>query len=65
VKVRRLLVAAVDVYYVSRMLGHASIQESVDHYDRWLPANRPGVLDALDSEPPVTAASTGRSVTNP
>lgn len=54
-----LLVAGVDVYYVSRMLGHASIQETVDTYGRWLPANRPGVLDVLDSAPAVTDASTG------
>ena len=53
-----LLVAGVDVYYVSRMLGHASIQETVDTYGRWLPANRPGALDVLDS-PSVTPVSTG------
>jgi len=50
-----LLVAGVDVYYVSRMLGHASIQETVDTYGRWLPANRPGVLDVLDTEERSTA----------
>ncbi len=43
-----LLVAGTDVYYVCRMLGHASIQETVDTYGRWLPANRPGALDVLD-----------------
>jgi len=37
-----------DVYYVCRMLGHASIQETVDTYARWLPANRRGELDSLD-----------------
>jgi len=37
-----------DVYYICRMLGHASIQETVDTYARWLPANRPGALDSLD-----------------
>lgn len=37
-----------DVYYVCRMLGHASIQETVDTYARWLPANRHGELDSLD-----------------
>jgi integrase len=53
-------VAGVDVYYVSRMLGHASIQETVDTYGRWLPANRPGTLDVLDSVPAINdAASTG------
>ena len=31
------------------MLGHASIQETVDTYGRWLPANRRGVLDVLDA----------------
>jgi integrase len=44
-----LLVAGTDVYYVSRMLGHASIQETVDTYGRWLPANRTGALDVLDT----------------
>jgi len=37
-----------DVYYICRMLGHASIQETVDTYARWLPANRSGALDSLD-----------------
>jgi integrase len=58
-----LLVAGVDVYYVSRMLGHASIQETVDTYGRWLPANRVGALDALDPVP-VAADINRRSVTN-
>jgi hypothetical protein len=38
---------------VSRMLGHASIQVTVDTYGRWLPANRRGALDVLDT-PAVT-----------
>src|SRR5262245_1516473 len=42
-----------DVYYVSRMLGHASIHETVDTYGRWLPAHRKGTLDVLD--PPASA----------
>jgi integrase len=54
-----LLQAGTDVYYVSRMLGHASIKETVDTYGRWLPANRKGALDVLD--PP--AVTTDR-VTN-
>jgi integrase len=54
-----LLVAGVDLYYVSRMLGHASIQETVDTYGRWLPANRPGVLDVLDSTASVTSTGPG------
>jgi len=44
-----LLIAGTDVYYVCRMLGHASIQETVDTYGRWLPANRKGALDVLDT----------------
>jgi integrase len=48
-----LLVAGVDVYYVSRMLGHSTIAETVDTYGRWLPANRKGTLDVLDA-PAVT-----------
>jgi integrase len=40
--------ASADVYYLSRMLGHATIGETVDTYGRWLPANRKGALDVLD-----------------
>ena len=40
-----LLVAGVDVYYVSRMPGHASIRETAATYCHWLPANRRGALD--------------------
>jgi hypothetical protein len=36
------------------MLGHASIQETVDTYGRWLPANRKGALDVLDDAPAAT-----------
>jgi integrase len=43
-----LLIEGTDVYYVCRMLGHASISETVDTYARWLPANRKGTLDVLD-----------------
>ena len=46
-----LLDAGKDVYYVCRMLGHASIKETVDTYGRWLPANRRGELDVLDDPP--------------
>ncbi len=51
-----LLTAGRDVYYVSRMLGHARIQETVDTYGRWLPANRPGALDVLDDAPATAPA---------
>ena len=57
-----LLVAGVDVYYVSRMLGHASIQETADTYGRWLPANRRGALDVLDDAP--TDTGSNQSATN-
>ena len=40
------------------MLGHTTISETVDTYGRWLPANRPGVLDALDTAPVVKPATT-------
>jgi hypothetical protein len=33
------------------MLGHASIDETVATYGSWLPANRRGVLDILDTVP--------------
>jgi integrase len=54
-----LLVTGIDLYYASRMLGHASIQETVDTYGRCLPANRPGVLDILDRETSVTSTGAG------
>src|SRR5439155_13353936 len=37
-----------DLFYVCRMLGHASRQETVDTYASRLPANRAGALDSLD-----------------
>ena len=55
-----LLTAGVDVFYVSRMMGHATIGETADTYAKWVPANRPGVLDVLDAPAPKR-----RSVTNP
>jgi len=42
------------------MLGHASIQETVD-YGRWLPANRKGALDVLDDAPLATTVQPTRS----
>ena len=50
-----LLASGVDVYYVCRMLGHASIDETVATYGSWLPANRRGVLDILDTAPSAQA----------
>jgi len=44
-----LLNAGKDVYYVSKMMGHASISETVDTYATG-PANRPGELDVLDDD---------------
>lgn len=46
----------VDMYYVSRMLRHASIKLTVDTYGNHLPASRPGALDGLD---PVGTAMDG------
>jgi integrase len=43
-----LLQAGVDVYYVSRMLGHADIGLTVNTYGSWLNPSRPGALDVLD-----------------
>jgi integrase len=42
-----------DVYYVSRQLGHASIELTVSTYGAWLQPNRRAAVDALDriSEP--------------
>src|SRR5215510_5368788 len=47
--------------YVQRMLGHASIQLTVDTYGRWLPLGNKAAVDRLD-EPTgskVVAAATG------
>jgi integrase len=49
------LIAGIDVYYVSRMLGHASTKITVDIYGKWLNPSRPGALDVLDA--PATAQS--------
>src|SRR5262245_64047283 len=37
-----------DVYYVSRQLGHASIELTVSTYGAWLQPNRRAAVDALD-----------------
>jgi integrase len=47
-----LLQAGVDVYYVSRMLGHADISLTVNTYGSWLHPSRPGALDVLDRAAP-------------
>ena len=60
-----LLVAGVDVYYVSRMPGHASIRETVDTYGRWPPANRRGALDVLDDAPTDTGPTQSASNLQP
>jgi integrase len=47
-----------DVYYVSRMLGHASIELTVSTYGAWLQPHRRAAVDVLDrtpSEPPAEA----------
>ncbi len=49
------LVAGLDVYYVSRMLGHADIGLTVATYGSWLNPSRPGALDALDRTPTAAA----------
>ena len=49
------------LYYLSRMLGHASIQETADVYGRWLPANRKGALDVLDDASVATTLQPTRS----
>lgn len=42
------LQAGTDVYYVSRMLGHADISLTVGTYGAWLQPARRAALDALD-----------------
>ena len=52
-----LLRAGVDLYDVSRMLGHAEIGLTVATYGPWLNPSRPGALEVLDrAERPVTEA---------
>jgi integrase len=45
------LQAGTDVYYVSRMLGHADISLTVHTYGAWLKPNRRAGIDALDRTP--------------
>jgi integrase len=40
-----------DVYYVSRMLGHADISLTVNTYGAWLQPTRRAAIDALDRTP--------------
>jgi integrase len=51
-----LLQAGVDVYYVSRMLGHASIELTTSTYGSWLQPRRSNLLDGLDPVAPVAEA---------
>jgi integrase len=44
-----------DVYYVSRMLGHADIAMTVGTYGAWLKPNRRAAVDALDRTPETPA----------
>ena len=50
-----------DVYYVSRQLGHASIEMTVSTYGAWLQPNRRAAVDALDrvAEPATEAETHG------
>jgi integrase len=45
------LQAGTDVYYVSRMLGHADISLTVSTYGAWLQPTRRAGIDALDRTP--------------
>jgi integrase len=49
------------VYYVSRQLGHASIELTVSTYGAWLQPNRRAAVDALDriAEPPAEDEARG------
>jgi hypothetical protein len=44
-----LLQQGVSPAYVQRQLGHASIQMTVDTYEKWLPMGNKAAVDALDS----------------
>jgi integrase len=48
------LQAGTDVYYVSRMLGHADISLTVSTYGAWLTPHRRAAVDALDRTASVT-----------
>jgi len=50
-----------DVYYVSRQLGHASIELTVSTYGAWLQPHRRAAVDALDriAEPPAEVEARG------
>ncbi|MCM2257354.1 MAG: site-specific integrase [Vicinamibacteria bacterium] len=42
-----LLTRHAPIYYVSKQLGHASIQITVDTYGSWLPSGDPAIADRL------------------
>jgi hypothetical protein len=42
---------------VQRQLGHASIQLTVDTYDRWLPMGNKAAFDRLDDASPNASGS--------
>lgn len=48
------LQAGTDVYYVSRMLGHADITLTVHTYGAWLQPHRRAAVDVLDRTPAET-----------
>jgi integrase len=54
------LQAATDVYYVSRMLGHADISLTVHTYGAWLQPDRRSGLDVLDRTPAEADAQEAR-----
>jgi integrase len=43
------LVAGESIYYVQRMLGHATIQMTVDTYGSWLPAGNPDTAGRIEA----------------
>ncbi len=45
------LQAGTDVYYVSRMLGHADITLTVNTYGAWHQPDRRVAVDVLDRQP--------------
>lgn len=52
-----LLLAGRSVYYVQRMLRHASIQITVDTYGSWLDPGKPEHVEAMELEVLVCAAA--------
>lgn len=57
-----LLSSGAPVQYVQQQLGHASVTMTVGTYGRWLRAEAPGALQALEEEPLAAAVAASSSI---